>query len=164
MKKVLFGLMAIILLIPALGLGQTQQTDYMKSTELQKTEIGFTLVIDLTFEEALAKVKSELKKEGFGILTEVDVKATMKKKLDIDFRPYQILGACNPPLAHQALQAEPQIGLMLPCKFIVYVDEDEKTVVSAVDPVKMMQGVENEELSKVAKNVQEKFIKVLASL
>jgi uncharacterized protein (DUF302 family) len=164
MKNVIFGLMMVILSIPVLSLGQPPQTDYEADPPLEKTEIGFRLTVNLAFEDALSKVKAELKKEGFGILTEVDVQATLKKKLDKDIRPYQILGACNPPLAHKALQAEPQIGLMLPCKFIVYVDEDDKTVVSAVDPVKMMAGIENEQLSKVAKSVQEKFIKVLASL
>jgi uncharacterized protein (DUF302 family) len=164
MKKVLIGLLMSILSIPVIGLSQMQQTEFEKNPELQKTEIGFTLVLELSFDDALSKVKSELKKEGFGILTEVDVKATMKKKLDIDFRPYQILGACNPPLAKKAIEAEPQIGLMLPCKFIVYINEDEKTVVSAVDPVKMMADIENDKLAEVAKIVQEKFIKVLASL
>lgn len=164
MKKVLFSLIVAVLIVPNLSLSQTQQPDYAKSSELEKTEVGFTMIVSLPFEEALSKVKSELKKEGFGILTEVDVKKTMKKKLDLDVRPYQILGACNPPLAHRAIEAEPQIGLMLPCKFIVYVNEDEKTVVSAVDPVKMMADIENKELEEVAKTVQEKFINVLASL
>jgi uncharacterized protein (DUF302 family) len=164
MKKVLFGIIVIVLGIHHLILAQEQQTQYVKDSPLEKTEIGFSLIVNLTFDEALSKVKEELKNEGFGILTEVDVKATMKKKLDIDFRPYQILGACNPPLAHKALKAEPQIGLMLPCKFIVYVNEDDKTVVSAIDPVKMMAGIDNKELAEMAKSVQEKFIKVLASL
>jgi uncharacterized protein (DUF302 family) len=140
------------------------QSDLAGDPQLQTTELGFTKIVEIPFDDALAKVKSELKKEGFGILTEVDVKKTLKKKLDADIRPYQILGACNPPLAHKALQAEAQIGLMLPCKFIVFVNEDEKTVVSAVDPVRMMQGIENEQLSEVAKSVQEKFKKVLAAL
>jgi uncharacterized protein (DUF302 family) len=164
MKKVIFSLIVIILSMPSIGLSQTEQADFKQSPELQKSEIGFTLIVDLTFDEALSKVKAELKKEGFGILTEVDVKATLKKKLDEDVRPYQILGACNPPLAHKALQAEPEIGLMLPCKFIVYVNDDDKTVVSAVDPVKMMAGIENEQLAEVAKTVQKKFINVLAAL
>ena len=164
MKKVSLGLIVIILILPGLSLGQPQHPEFTKSQELIKTEIGFSIMVDLTFEEALSKVKAELKKEGFGILTEVDVKNTMKKKLDVDFSPYHILGACNPPLAKKAIEAEPQIGLMLPCKFIVYVNDDDKTVVSAVDPVKMMQGIENEQLAEVAKSVQKKFINVLASL
>jgi len=164
MKKVLFGLLIYSLSLPGFSLSQTMQNDYESNPELRKTEIGFSLILDLDFEEALSKLKAELKKEGFGILTEVDVKATLKQKLDVDFRPYQILGACNPPLAHKALLAEAEIGLMLPCKFIVYVNEDDKTVVSAVDPVRMMEGIKNEQLADVAKTVQEKFIKVLASL
>jgi uncharacterized protein (DUF302 family) len=164
MKKVLLVLMMLILSVPVISHSQLAQKDYENDPQLQKTAIGFSLIVDLTFDEALSKVKGELKKEGFGILTEVDVKATMKKKLDLDIRPYQILGACNPPLAHKALEAEPQIGLMLPCKFVVYVNEDDKTVISAVDPVKMMEGIENEQLSEVAKSVQEKFIKVIASI
>jgi uncharacterized protein (DUF302 family) len=164
MKKSLVRFILLSISVPVIGLSQIQQSDFEKSPELIKSEIGFNLIVNLSFEEALSKVKSELKKEGFGILTEVDVQATLKKKLDKDIRPYQILGACNPPLAHKALQAEPQIGLMLPCKFIVYVNEDNKTVVSAVDPVKMMAGIENEQLSEVAQSVQKKFINVLASL
>ena len=164
MKKVIFSLIVIILSIPVVVFSQTEQADFKKSPELQKSKIGFTLIVDLTFDEALAKVKAELKKEGFGILTEVDVQATLKKKLNEDVKPYQILGACNPPLAHKAIQAEPEIGLMLPCKFIVYVNEDDKTVISAVDPVKMMAGIENDELAEVAKTVQKKFINVLAAL
>jgi len=164
MKKVLVSLVLFILSIPVIGLGQTQKADFKNSPELTKSEIGFSIIVDMTFDEALSKVKSELKKEDFGILTEVDVRATLKKKLHKDVKPYQILGACNPPLAHKAIQAEPQIGLMLPCKFIVYVNDEDQTVVSAVDPVKMMSGIENEQLSEVAKTVQEKFINVLASL
>ena len=145
--------------------GWTQQnTTIMKESAVDLTDLGFSKTIDLPFEETLTKVKDELKKEGFGILTEVDVTATMKKKLDVDYRPYTILGACNPPLAHKALEAEPQIGLMLPCKFIVYVNEDRQTVVAAVDPAKMMQGLENDQLAQVAKTVREKFLKVMNHL
>ena len=155
----------LILLALAVQSGWAQQsTTIMEENSIDLTNLGFSKTIDLSFEETLVKVKDELKKEGFGILTEVDVKATMKKKLDIDYQPYTILGACNPPLAHKALQAEPQIGLMLPCKFIVYVNADQKTVVAAVDPAKMMQGLENDELAKVAKTVREKFLKVMNAL
>ena len=164
MKKVVFVLMTLTFMLPGVILSNSPNSNLADHHELQSSEIGFVKIVDMTFEEALSKVKSELKKEGFGILTEVNVQATLKTKLDVDSRPYQILGACNPPLAHKALQAEPQIGLMLPCKFIVYVNEDNKTVVSAVDPVKMMEGIENDQLSEVAKSVQEKFKKVLSSL
>ena len=125
---------------------------------------SFSVTLNRSFDEAVESVTAELMKEGFGILTEIDFAGTIKKKLDIDRPAYKILGACNPPLAHQALQADKQIGLMLPCKFIVYVNDDKKTVVAAVDPVRMMQDIKNEQLEKVAKTVQEKFKKVLAAL
>jgi uncharacterized protein (DUF302 family) len=131
---------------------------------VETTILGFSKTVDLSYETALIKVKEELKKEGFGILTEIDVQATMKKKLDMDYRPYTIIGACNPPLAHKALQAEAQIGLMLPCKFIVYVDETDKTVIAAVDPAKMMQGIENKGLAEVAATVRDKFKKVMEAI
>ena len=96
-------------------------------------EYGYGKKVDYGFGEARARIEEELKKEGFGILTEIDVRATMKKKLDIDFRNYLILGACNPPLARQALDREREIGLLLPCNVIVYEDDDGKTVVSAMN-------------------------------
>jgi uncharacterized protein (DUF302 family) len=120
--------------------------------------------IDLNFEEAIIRVTEELKKEGFGVLTEIDVKATLKKKLDVDFRNYRILGACNPPFAHQALQAEPHIGLMLPCNVVVQEAENGKTLVSAIDPVASMQAVENKSLGHVAEQVKAKLQKVIASI
>ena len=158
MKKSICLILTLVFMIVIQGYAQDGKTNIVE------TNLGLTRIVEMTFDEALAKVKSELKKEGFGILTEVDVKATMKKKLDIDYKPYHILGACNPSLAHKSLQAEEQIGLMLPCKLIVYVNDKDQTVVAAVDPVRMMQGVENEDLSKVAKIVQEKFKKVLTAL
>ena len=164
MKIVYLGLLIIIFILPGLVLSQTDTNNSATDSDIKVTETGFSKVVNLPYEDALLKVKSELKQEGFGILTEVDVKATLKKKLDVDVRPYQILGACNPPLAHKALQAEPQIGLMLPCKFIVYVNDEDKTVVSAVDPVRMMEGIKNDQLADVAKTVQEKFKRVLASI
>jgi len=124
----------------------------------------FSKTLDLSFDEAIKRVTDELKKEGFGVLTEIDVKATLKKKLDADFRNYRILGACNPPLAHQALQAEPHIGLMLPCNVVVQEDENGQTVVSAIDPVASMQTVENESLGKIAGQVGPKLQKVIECL
>ena len=124
----------------------------------------FSKTLDLSFDEAISRVTDELKKEGFGVLTEIDVKATLKKKLDVDFRNYRILGACNPPLAHQALQAEPHIGLMLPCNVVVQEGENGQTIVSAIDPVASMQAVENESLGKVAGQVRPKLQKVIESL
>jgi len=120
--------------------------------------------IDLNFADAIIRVTEELKKEGFGVLTEIDVKATLKKKLNVDFRNYRILGACNPPFAYQALQAEPHIGLMLPCNVVVQEVENGKTLVSAVDPVASMQAVENNSLGQVAEQVKTKLQKVVASI
>jgi len=122
---------------------------------------GFSKVFQGSFEEAVEKVTEELKKEGFGVLTEIDVKATLKKKLDKDFRPYLILGACNPPFAYQALTAEEQIGLMLPCNVIVYVDDENKVVVAAIDPIASMQAVQNPDLGEVANQVRTKLKKVI---
>ena len=124
----------------------------------------FSKTLDLSFDEAINRVTDELKKEGFGVLTEIDVKATLKQKLDVDFRNYRILGACNPPLAHQALQAEPHIGLMLPCNVVVQEGENGQTIVSTVDPVASMQAVENESLGKTAGQVRPKLQKVIESL
>ncbi len=121
----------------------------------------FAKEVDLSFEEALERVSDELKKEGFGVLTEIDVKATIKKKLDKDFRNYHILGSCNPPFAHQALLAEPQIGLMLPCNVVVQDGEDGKVLISAIDPIASMQAVENEALGEIAEQVRMKLRKVI---
>ncbi|MCC6550277.1 MAG: DUF302 domain-containing protein [Ignavibacteriaceae bacterium] len=125
---------------------------------------GFTKHLKLGFNEAIEKVTEELKKEGFGVLTEIDVTATLKKKLDVDFKPYRILGACNPPFAHKALQAEEQIGLMLPCNVIVYQNTPEETTVSAVDPVASMAAVHNESLHPIAGEVREKLMRVIDAL
>jgi uncharacterized protein (DUF302 family) len=124
----------------------------------------FSKTVELPFEETILRVTDELKKEGFGVLTEIDVKTTLKKKLDIDFRNYRILGACNPPLAHQALQSEPNIGLMLPCNVVVQEGESGMTLVSAIDPVASMQAVENESLGEVAEQVRNKLQKVIESI
>ena len=124
----------------------------------------FAKEIASNFEDAIIRVTEELKKEGFGVLTEIDVKATLKKKLDADFRNYRILGACNPPFAHQALLAEPQIGLMLPCNVVVQDGENGKTLVSAIDPMASMQAVENESLGEVAEQVRAKLQKVIENL
>lgn len=124
----------------------------------------FSKKLDISFEEAIEKVTDALKEEGFGILTEIDIKATLKKKLDADFRNYQILGACNPPLAYEALKAEPHIGLMLPCNVIVQEHENGKVEVSAVDPVASMQAIQNEELGEVAGNVRMLLKRVIDSL
>jgi len=128
---------------------------------MKQTNYAFTTTVDVPYEKAIDRVTEELKKEGFGILAEIDVQATLKKKLDVDFKPYKILGACNPPNAHKALQAEEQIGLMLPCNVIVYVNGANETVVAAVDPVASMQAVENPGLGEVAVTIQEKLKSVI---
>lgn len=114
----------------------------------------FSKTVNMSFEEAVEKTTAALKEEGFGVLTEIDLKSTLKEKLDVDFRKYRILGACNPGLAHKALQAEEHIGLMLPCNVIVQEHESGEVEVSAVDPVASMQAVENESLGDVAQKVQ----------
>lgn len=117
----------------------------------------FSKIINVDFDSALAKVTEELKQEGFGILTEIDVKETFRKKLDVDFRRYKILGACNPNFAYQALQAEDKIGAMLPCNVIVQEHENGKVEVTAVDPVASMMSVENKLLIETATAVRGKL-------
>ncbi len=124
----------------------------------------FSTTIEMPFDKAVAKVTEVLQQEGFGVLTEIDVKATMKKKLDVDFRNYKILGACNPPFAYKALQAEDKIGLMLPCNVLVQEHIIGQVEVSAVDPLASMQAVKNSQLGEVAVQVQQKLKKVIASL
>lgn len=116
------------------------------------------------FEEVTEKVKDELKKEGFGILTEIDVKETLKKKLDVDFRKYRILGACNPSFAYKALQAEDKIGTMLPCNVIVQETSEGLTEIAAIDPVASMQAVQNPQLIGVAKEIQSKLQRVIQNV
>ena len=128
------------------------------------TKYYLNKIVDLSFEEAVGRVTEELKKEGFGVLTEIDMSATLKKKLDVDLRPYKILGACNPPFAYQAVQAEPHIGLLLPCNVIVQDAGDGKTEVAAIDPLVSMSRVDNPALESVAKEVQEKLQRVIESL
>jgi uncharacterized protein (DUF302 family) len=115
----------------------------------------------MTFEETIDKVTEELKREGFGVLTEIDVKAALKKKIDVDFRKYRILGACNPSYAYKALLAEDKIGTMLPCNIIVQVKEDGRVEVAAIDPIASMQAVENESLGGIALKIQSKLKKVI---
>jgi len=124
----------------------------------------FSTVLTSGMDPAIAKVTEALKAEGFGVLTEIDVKATLKKKIDVDFRPYMILGACNPTFAHKALLAEDKIGTMLPCNVIVQDIGDGKVEVSAVDPMASMSAVENPSLGEIAGEVQAKLKKVIDSL
>lgn len=124
----------------------------------------FSKTVKGLFEEVLEKVTDSLKNEGFGILTEIDVKETLKKKLDVEFRKYKILGACNPPFAYKALQAEDKIGIMLPCNVLVQEKGENEIEVAAVDPIASMKAVENQELYGIAIQVQEKLKNVIHSL
>ena len=121
----------------------------------------FTKKLNLSFDTAIARVTEELKKEGFGILTDIDVKATLKKKLDVEFRKYRILGACNPPFAYKALQAEDKIGTMLPCNVIVQEISDGQVEVTAIDPLASMQAVENPALKEIATEISNKLKTVI---
>jgi uncharacterized protein (DUF302 family) len=124
----------------------------------------FSKILNVSFDEAILKVTDELKKEGFGILTDIDVKEALKKKLNVDFKKYRILGACNPPFAYQALQAEDKIGTMLPCNVVVQEHAEGKVEVAAVDPVASMQVIENPKLGEIAVRVQAKLQKVIENL
>ncbi|MBT8398457.1 MAG: DUF302 domain-containing protein [Gemmatimonadetes bacterium] len=126
---------------------------------------GFKKTLSLPVEEADKAVRKELKKEGFGILTEIDVRATLKEKLDVDFRPYKILGACNPPLAHQALTSETDIGLLLPCNVVVYEGPEEGTSVVAVLDPKVQLGVTGrDDIDHLAEEVRARMERALAAL
>lgn len=121
-------------------------------------------LINVTFDEAIQKVTESLKEEGFGILTEIDIKATLKKKLDVDFYNYKILGACNPQFAYKALLAEDKIGAMLPCNVIVQEKKAGQVEVSAVDPAASMQAIENDELIDIANEIRARLQKVIKDL
>jgi uncharacterized protein (DUF302 family) len=120
-------------------------------------EYAFSTVLETSYEEAVSKVIEVLKEEGFGVLTEIDVKSILKKKLNTDFRKYLILGACNPPYAYRALQADLDVGLLLPCNVIIYKMDDEKVYVAAINPVSAMAVIKNEELKTIALEVSEKL-------
>jgi len=124
----------------------------------------FAKDVNLEFDSAIEKVTEELKKEGFGILTEIDVQATLKKKLDVDFRKYKILGACNPPFAHKALTVEDNIGVLLPCNVIVQEKEPGKSVISVVNPMESMKAVGNSSLAEIAEEVTLKLKNVIKNI
>ena len=128
------------------------------------TKFGFGKPVDLGFDEAVETVTEELGKEGFGVLTEIDVQATLKEKLGEDMPPYRILGACNPPLAHQAVTAVPEIGLLLPCNVLVREDDEGKVHVSFMDPGSVLGLVDNPAVEPLAAQVKEKLERVLAAL
>lgn len=127
-------------------------------------EYFFSKTVNLSFDEAITKVTEELKKEGFGILTEIDVKDTLKKKMGVDFHKYKILGACNPSYAYQALQVENKIGTMLPCNVVVQEKVEGQVEVTAIDPIASMQAVENPKLKPIAEEVQNRLKKVIQQL
>ncbi len=125
------------------------------------TAYYFSRTVELPLEEAEARVTEKLSEEGFGILTEIDVKATLKEKLDVDFRPYKILGACNPPFAFRALEAEDKIGTMLPCNVILQEVAENRTEVAAVDPAASMRAVQNDQLAEIADEIRGRLKRVI---
>ncbi len=127
-------------------------------------QYAFTAVLNIPYEDAVSKVTEALKEEGFGVLTEINVKETLKKKLGVDFRKYVILGACNPPYAHRTLQVDLRVGLLLPCNVIVYETDDKKASVSAINPVSALEVIKNEGLRKIAEEVSGKLKKVIDRL
>ncbi|MFN8459493.1 MAG: DUF302 domain-containing protein [Anaerolineae bacterium] len=128
------------------------------------TQLGLTVRLNSTYEAALSRVTDALKAEGFGVLTEIDVKATLKQKLDVDFRPYKILGACNPPLAYRALTAAPEVGLLLPCNVTVAQAEEGLIDVSLIDPLMMMGVMDNPALQPIATEARARLERVAAAL
>jgi uncharacterized protein (DUF302 family) len=138
----------------------------MSAQQPQHSKYGFSKTVDIPYAEAVEKTRAALKEEGFGVLSEIDIKEKLKEKLGVDFRRYVILGACNPPLAYKTLQADLGIGLLLPCNVIVYeADEMNKTVVSAVDAKAMLSVVgNNATLDQVASEVNERLLRVISSL
>jgi uncharacterized protein (DUF302 family) len=128
------------------------------------TDFGIRVTLNIPYEAAIEKATAALKEEGFGVLTEIDVKTTLKKKLDADFRRYVILGACNPNLAYQALQSELEIGLLLPCNVIVYETDEGQSNVSILNPMSMMDIAESDSLESVASQAEEKLNRVVEAL
>jgi uncharacterized protein (DUF302 family) len=124
-------------------------------------EYALSTVLNTSYEEAIFRVTDALKEEGFGVLTEIDVKSTLKKKLDVDFRKYVILGACNPPYAFRTLQTDLDVGLLLPCNVIVYETDDKKAYISALNPISALEVIKSQELRKIAVEVSEKLKRVV---
>ena len=133
-------------------------------TDQTKTQLGLTVRLNKNFDDAVTQVTAALKVEGFGVLTEIDVKETLKKKLDVDFRPYKILGACNPPLAYRALSTAPEVGLLLPCNVTVSFVEDNVTEVAIIDPLSMLGFVQHPDLEPVAEEARARLDRVVTAL
>jgi uncharacterized protein (DUF302 family) len=133
-------------------------------TNLTPAQLGLNVRLNTTFDEAVTRVTAALKVEGFGVLTEIDVRETLKKKIDVDFRPYKILGACNPPLAYRALSAAPEAGLLLPCNVTVSFVEDHVTDVAIVDPLSMLGLIRHPDLEPVAAEARARLDRVVAAL
>ena len=131
---------------------------------ITQTEYGIRKSVDMPYAKALARVRETLQAEGFGVLTEIDIKDKLHEKLGVDFRRYMILGACNPPLAHRALLAEPEIGLVLPCNVIVYEQGDQKAVVAAFDPEVMLGVVDNPQLREIAADAKKRLTKAIENV
>lgn len=132
--------------------------------QAEKQKLGFNVYLETDYEAALERVIAALKEEGFGVLTEIDVQSTLKKKLDVDFRPYKILGACNPPLAHRALSAAPNVGMLLPCNVTVSDEGDGRILVSLINPEVMLGVVDDPTLVEVTHDARERLERVAASL
>ena len=128
------------------------------------TTFGMRKELHATYDQALVSVPEALKSEGFGVLTEIDIQSTLKQKLGVDFRRYKILGACNPPFAHQALQEDLAAGLLLPCNVVVYEGEDRRAVVMAIDPTQTIAATGNPKVEKLAETVKEKLARAIAKL
>lgn len=122
---------------------------------------AFSTVLDTSYEDAISRATDALKEEGFGVLTEIDVKATLKKKLDKEFRKYIILGACNPPYAYRSLEADLDVGLLLPCNVIVYETDDKKAYIAAINPISALKIIQSQELRNIAEEVSEKLKRVV---
>jgi uncharacterized protein (DUF302 family) len=131
---------------------------------MEQTRYGLKRVVDLSYDEALQKTREALKEQGFGILTEIDLKEKLKEKLGVDFKRYMILGACNPPLAHQSLQVEADIGLLLPCNVIVYEEEQNRSVVAALDPGSMVEITGNAALGAISAEARGRLEKALSAI
>lgn len=131
----------------------------------QRTQYGINVSVNLPYDEAMERVRTALAREGFGVLTEIDVRATLRNKLGVEFRPYAILGACNPPLALRALTAELDIGLLLPCNVIVYAsDEPGRTLIAAMDPTEALDLTGNTRIRPVAEEARERLVRALEAL